>query len=84
MRNLNDAELIDMTASILYHLSLSMDDDAAIEIANSVDSNGVMFINEVIHDVQTTSDWENSGHFNDSDVRLSIGRVMAARLGAKN
>jgi hypothetical protein len=35
----------------------------------------------VMNDIKTASDWENSGHYNDDDVRLAIGRVLAKRLG---
>jgi hypothetical protein len=74
---------MDMTATILYHLSLSMDDDAAIRMADSVDSSGTTFMEAVIDDIKTTSDWEDSGHYNDDDVRLAIGRVLSKRLGVE-
>jgi hypothetical protein len=83
MRELTPNEQMDMQATILYHLSLCMDDDTAIKIADSVNSNGTTLMDAVIEDIKTASDWENSGNYNDDDVRLAIGRVVAKRISAE-
>ena len=80
MRKITPPELMDMQANILYHLSLSMDDEAAIKVADSKMKNGETVMEAVIDDIKTSSDWEDSGHYNDDDVRLAIGRVLMARL----
>lgn len=83
MRNMTPQELMDMQANILYHLSLSMDDDAAIKIADSKMKNGETVMEAIMDDIKTSSDWEDNGHYNDDDVRLAIGRVLMNRLGVE-
>ena len=81
MREMTDIEKMDMIGTILYHLSLSMDDEAAIKVADSKMKNGETVMEAVMDDIKTSSDWEDNGHYNDDDVRLAIGRVMMKRLG---
>ena len=81
MREMTDIEKMDMVGTILYHLSLSMDDEAAIKVADSKMKNGETVMEAVMDDIKTSSDWEENGHYNDDDVRLAIGRVMMNRLG---
>lgn len=83
MREMTVDERVDIQATILYHLSLCMDDDTAIKMVDAVDSDGVTLMDDVIDDIKTASDWENGGHCNDDDVRLAIGRVFAKRLGVQ-
>ena len=80
MREMTPTEKMDMQATILYHLSLSMDDDAAIKVADSKMKNGETVMEAVMDDIKTSSAWEDDGHYNDDDVRLAIGRVLMARL----
>ena len=83
MRVMTADERMDMQATILYHLSLSMDDEAAIKVADSKNAKGITVMDDVMDDIKTSSAWEDSGHYNDDDVRLAIGRVMMKRLGAE-
>ena len=83
MREMTSDERMNMEATILYHLTLTMDDEAAIKVADSKNSKGVSVMEDVIDDIKTSSDWENDGHYNDDDVRLAIGRVLMSRLGVE-
>ena len=74
-------EKMDMQATILYHLSLAMDDEAAIKVADATNHKGETVMESVMEDIMTSSDWENNGHYNDDDVRLAIGRVFMNRFG---
>lgn len=76
-------ERMDMEATVLYHLTLAMDDEAAIKVADSKNSKGISLMEDVIDDIKTSSDWENDGHYNDDDVRLAIGRVFMSRFGVE-
>lgn len=38
------------------------------------------FILEVKTDVEQTSAWEDEGYYNDSDIRLAIGRIILNRF----
>ena len=75
MREMTSEERMEMQATILYHLSLAMDDEAAIRISDAEIGNESM-MSAIMDDIKTSSDWENDGHYNDDDVRLAIGRVM--------
>ena len=83
MREMTADERMDMQATILYHLSLAMDDDAAIRVADSVNKKGETVMEAIVDDIKTSSDWDNDGHYNDDDVRLAIGRVLMARIGVE-
>ena len=39
------------------------------------------FMDDVIEDVMCASAWDEEGHYNNDDIRLSIGRVLIDRLG---
>ena len=39
------------------------------------------FMDDVIEDVMCASAWDKEGHYNNDDIRLSIGRVLIDRLG---
>lgn len=80
MREMTSDEKMDMQATILYHLSLAMDDEAAIKVADSKMKNGETVMDAVMEDIKTSSAWEDDGHYNDDDVRLAIGRVIMACL----
>ena len=83
MREMTADERMDMQATILYHLSLCMDSDAAIKVADATDERGHTVLEDVIDDIKTSSAWEDDGHYNDDDVRLAIGRVVMKRLGVE-
>lgn len=44
------------------------------------ETNGTI-MSDIIRDIEETSDFGNSGDYNDDDIRLAIGRVLCARLG---
>ena len=82
MRTMTAVDRMDMEATILYHLSLTMDSDAAIKVVSAT-KDGRAFMDDVMDDITTSSEWEDTGHYNDDDVRLAIGRVMMDRLGVE-
>ena len=38
---------------------------------------------DVINDVLEASAWEEEGYYNEDDIRLAIGRVLAHRLNVE-
>lgn len=57
-------------------LKIAVGDDYAGNIFDSI-------FEDVKKDVFTSSDYQNSGEFNDDDVRMAIGRVLSKRLGVE-
>lgn len=73
---LNYLRFVDIAEIIKSLLKITVGDDYVENIFDSV-------FEDVKEDVFTSSDYQNSGAFNDDDVRMAIGRVLSKRLGVE-
>lgn len=83
MRQMTPAQMKGIQAEIRYILEESVSDDYARYILDAEDHAGITFMESVIQDVLESSDWDEHGHYNDSDIRFAIGRQLIKRLEIK-
>ena len=84
MRQMNQEERQSLEATIRAILTPAVSDDYVGRILSHTaedEDETYTLMNDIIEDVLLTSAWEESGYYNDDDVRLSIGRALISRLG---
>ena len=59
----------------------SVDSDYVGSILEHETGNGMTIFELIKDDVETTSAWGDDYHYNDSDIKLAIGRVISEHLG---
>ena len=70
---------------IRRQMCLAASDEYADRILSSVSpETGISLMDDIVQNVLETSAWVDEGFYNDSDVRLAIGRELMARLGIES
>lgn len=81
MRKLNEENHQELIADIELLLQHAVSHDYAQVILNHKGEADETILDAIMQDVLDCSAWEESGYYNESDVRFAIGRVLMERIG---
>lgn len=84
MRIMHKEERDVLRASIRAIFSTAVSSDYSsllLEYKDEDDDDADTIMDDIIEDVMLASSWEESGYYNDDDIRLAIGRALMSRLG---
>lgn len=73
---MNTAEVEQVRFWVWQNLIEAIDSDYVDRMINNE-----IFIGDVCADIELTSGWSEEGLFNESDVRMALGRVLCDYLG---
>ena len=81
MRKMSKEETRQICYEITAIMTMATSDEYARYILEHEDENGTELMADIVQNVLETSAWEDEGYYNESDIRLAIGRELMARLG---
>ena len=83
MKVMTKGERITMEYNIREELSQAVGNEYAEKILNhEIAWDGSKTImDEIVEDICVSSEWDETGNYNDDDVRFAIGRSICKRIG---